>query len=488
MSQEGQSYYEDGLSLEKAGDEAGAFNAFRRSAKADPRIAAPYIGLARILMRNHQRADAIACLERAVACEPSNIAARTMLGRTFAEDGQLEAAQSAFKAALQENPAAPEAFLGLGAAYEDSGDRRSAMEAYRQLLIANPGHPEGLAGLLSVAEGEALVETVRDARSRLDEGDDRAAALIGYALGKALAREGDPDGAFKAWAMANDARRREAGAFDRDAFDRRIDRLCEIFSAPFIADRRGWGDQSNRPVFVVGLPRSGTTLTEQILAAHTQVHGAGELDLLTDMATGLPDRLGRADPPWPDAAEELKAEHVSGVGRDYLGRVAQLSPDTALKVIDKQPLNFWHLGLVSMALPNAHIVHCRRDLRDCGLSIFSENFTPEQRWATDLDDIAYYWRGYRRLMDHWKQVSSLNIIDVDYEEMVADLEGQSRRLFSFVDLPWTEAALNFHEADRAVQTPSRWQVRKPLYNTSSGRWRSYEEQLGPLIAAVEREN
>lgn len=487
MSRAGQEHYENALRLEKTGDTAGAFEAFRRSAHADARVAAPYVGLARILMRNRQRMDAIACLQKAVACDPDDDAVRVMLGQALVEDGQLDAARSVFEAVLRKKVTTAEAFLGLGAVYEDLGDREAAADVYRRLLGVHPCHAEGFAGLLAIDDGETLIKTIHDARTQLQKADDPDAAVIGYALGKSLSRTGDVDGAFEAWSIANAARRCIAGPFDRQAFDRRISRLMDIFNSDFIADRRAGGAQSERPVFIVGLPRSGTTLTEQVLAAHPQVHGAGELDFLTDLATALPDRLGRADPPWPDAAQEMQKEHVKAVGTDYLDRIAHLSPEDRVRVIDKQPLNFWNLGLVACVLPNARIVHCRRDIRDCGLSIFSENFTPDQRWSTGLDDIAYYWRGYRRLMDHWRKASSLNILDLDYEKLVADPEDQSRRLLDFIGVPWDAAVLDFHNAKRAVQTPSRWQVRQPLYATSSGRWQAYQGWLGPLITAAAEE-
>ncbi|NRA85380.1 MAG: sulfotransferase, partial [Gammaproteobacteria bacterium] len=163
----------------------------------------------------------------------------------------------------------------------------------------------------------------------------------------------------------------------------------------------------------------------------------------------------------------------------------QRAPEAVLKVVDKQPLNFWHLGLVAMAFPNARIVHCTRDIRDCGLSIFTQNFNTTQNWSTDLDDIAFYWQGYKKLMEHFKQVSGLPILEVNYEETVSELEWQSRRLLDFVGLPWDECVLNFHQSQRAVQTPSRWQVRQPLYQSSKARWRNYESYLAPLMNAVE---
>lgn len=482
MATAGKEHYGRGLVYEKAGDIPGAFDAFRRSAKADPRIAAPYVGLSRVLMSNHQRAEAIACLERASACEPTNPNLHTLLGKALAQDGQLDQARRAFEQALCLNAKALDAIIGLAGVYEDLGARAQAAKAYQRLLGHAPGDAEALAGLLGVAEGKPLDDAVRVAQARLEVATDNDAALIGYALGKVLDRREAHAAAFAAWGQANTARRRVAGPFDRDYFDRRIDRLIEIFTAEFFSERRGWGGSSERPVFVVGLPRSGTTLTEQILASHPNVFGAGELDLLTDMATGIPDRLGRAEPPWPIAAVDLTRELVDGIATDHLARLVAIAPNEALRVVDKQPLNFWHLGLVALTFPQAKVVNCTRDIRDNGLSIYAENFKPEQRWSTDLADIMHYWRGYRRLMEHWKQVTDLQFLTVDYTDTVTDLEVQGRRLADFLGLPWNQAMLDFHQAGRPVQTPSRWQVRKPLYTSSSGRWRRYE----PHIAALNR--
>lgn len=485
MASAGKDLYEQGLAREQAGDIPGAFEAFRLSAKADPKIAAPYAGLARILMRNHQRREAITCLQRAAGCEPANAAILTLLGQAFAQDGQLARAQQSFETARRLDPHSAGAAIGLASALEDLGARAEAARVYQDLLRRVPGDGEALAGWLGVAEGKELDEGLRVAQEGLQHAGDRDAALIGYALGKALARKGDHAGAYAAWADANAARRQLSGSFDAAYFDARIDRLIALFTRDFFLERRGWGDASARPVFVVGLPRSGTTLTEQILAGHPSVFGAGELDVLTDMATGAPDRLGRPEPSWPEAALELERGHVDAIARDHLARLDALAPRSASRVVDKQPLNFWHLGLVALAFPNARIVHCTRDIRDNGLSIFAENFTPEQRWATDLADIAHYWRGYRRLMAHWKAATDLRVLDVGYEETVGDLEAQARRLTAFLDLPWDPAVLAFHETERAVQTPSRWQVRRPLYDTSVARWRPYEAHLDPLVRAAD---
>ncbi|MHB9878363.1 sulfotransferase [Pacificimonas sp. ICDLI1SI03] len=485
MSEAGRELYEAAVACERAGDMAGAFEAFRDAAKADENVAAPYVGLARILTRNHQRVDAIACLWRASACEPRNVSVWNALGQTLASEGRLDEAEQAYRRALDLQPEALVPALRLAQLYEDKGDRRAAKEAYERLLRGHADEAEGLVGLLAVAEGASLASAIESARRRIAKVDERDAALIGYALGKALARSGEHEAAFAAWRAANQARQRQAGLFDRNGFDRRIDRLIELFSSEFFAAREGWGTASERPVFIVGLPRSGTTLTEQVLASHPLIHGAGELDVLTDMATGTPDRLGGNELSWPETAPHLSREHVDAIGADYLQRLAAVSDPGAAHVVDKQPLNFWHLGLVALALPGARIIHCTRDVRDNGLSIYVENFALDQRWATDLDDIAHYWRGYRRLMGHWQEVLGPRMVEARYEDMIDGLEPQSRALLDFLDVEWDERVLSFHNSKRAVQTPSRWQVRRPIYASSQGRWRRYAANLQPLIDVAE---
>ncbi|MEM8682929.1 MAG: sulfotransferase [Pseudomonadota bacterium] len=478
------------MTHEQAGDLQRAFEAFRQSAKAAPRLAAPLVGLARLLTRNQQPGEAIACLERAAHCEPENAAVAVELGQALVSAGRLQKAEASFRSALRVDPLSPDALLGLGAVFEDRGDREAAAAAYRELLRSQDSHAQALAGLISVADGDELHSVLREGQDAMLSDSDIDTAVVGYALGKGYARSGRHDAAFAAWSAANEARRREAGAFDRERFDRRVEATVELFSEEFFARRGAWGDASELPVLVVGLPRSGTTLTERIVGAHSMAFGAGELPDLADLASGTPGRLGRADPPWPEAALELQQEHTRAIGAEYAGRLAARVSDErrdgVSRVLDKQPLNFWHLGLVALALPHARVLHCSRDLRDNGLSIFAENFTPRQRWATDLADIAYYWRGYRRIMEHWKRVSGLRILEVPYERTVADLEGQARQILSFLELPFESAVLSFHEDTSPVQTPSRWQVRAPLYKSSAGRWRYHAAELAPLIEAVEK--
>jgi hypothetical protein len=262
---------------------------------------------------------------------------------------------------------------------------------------------------------------------------------------------------------------------DRAVLSARVDYLIATCTPDFFAARRRFGLGTDQPVFVVGLPRSGTTLTEQIIAAHPRLHGAGELDDLARIAASL------ADPPWHGAAS-LDAAQSRPVAAAYLKALREGTRARAIRISDKAPLNFFQLALAALLLPGARVLHCRRGARDNALSIYLENFNAEQRYATDFGDLAFFRREYQRLMAHWHSVLPLPILDVEYEATVADPERQARRIMAFLDVPWDSRCLNFHRASRAVQTPSRWQVRRPIYKDSIGRWRRYADAMPELLA------
>ena len=482
-------WFEIGETSRRAGNLAGALDAFRNSLRANPAVVAPWIGLSRVLDANSQFEEARQCLMRAVAVAPGDETARLLLATAHKNLGHTDAAETEYRNVLSAHPHSAAGHFGLGQLQEDLGAPEAAAASYRSALSIEPHNREALACLLGLGAQVDIEDEQADA-ARLLQSDihDRDKALLGYGLGKAYDRQKQYDAAFHAFETANAARQRQAGTFDRKAFDERIERLIDLFSEDFFHARRRWGNASSQPVFVVGLPRSGTTLTEQIISSHSSGFGAGELNVLTDLATGTPDRLGKPDPAWPDCVMHLNEHHIAELSADYLQQSRSRAPDTARRVIDKQPLNFWHLGLVALALPNARIIHCRRDIRDCGLSIFAHNFNLQQTWSTSLEDIAHYWRGYRHLMAHWKAVTQLNILTVDYEDTVSDLETQARRITDFLDLGWEAQLLQFHENERAVQTPSRWQVRQPVYRSAMAKWRHYESHLGPLTAAFEAQS
>lgn len=480
-------WYDRAYELKRGGDFTAALDAFKQSIRLNSRVAAPWIGLATLLDANNQLEDARECLKCAASADPKHLMASQQLARSHQKLGYVEDARLEYQRALQLDPNSKLTYYGLGQLQEDLGEPEEAADAYRKATKLDPSDHDALANLLGLGRHVDISAELDEATKLVANMELKDKALVGYGLGKAHEQREDYDAAFSAFQIANSARRELAGPFNRDAFDARIAHMMGLFSEKFFEERNGWGDPSARAVFIVGLPRSGTTLTEQIIGSHPDCFGAGELNTLTDLATGVPDRLGCADPPWPDCVVDLEQQQLAELGRDYLNQSSDRSPTRALRVVDKQPLNFWHLGLIAVALPNARIIHCTRDIRDCGLSIFSQNFNLQQKWATDLSDVVHYWRGYRQLMDHWASVTGLEIVKVVYEDTVSDLEPQARRLLDFLDLSWDPSVLRFHENERAVQTPSRWQVRQPIYQSSKARWRRFEAHLEPLLQAAKSE-
>lgn len=441
-----------------------AFEALKRALSIDPRRADCYLSIGHLLMDVGQEEDAKGCFERAAKYDDGRLEAASKLGLRHSEWGQVKDAVKSFRLALSRDPKDANAWFGLGRAQEDMGERQEAALSYRRALSANPGHGMALSQLLMIGGPELEPQIIAHAEQALgaDSTPDGAKALVGYGLAKHYDRHGPVEDAARAGRAANAARLRSYPRHDPDSLARRVD---DIIRQTYDT---GKGHFSDQPVFVVGLPRSGTTLTEQILSAHPMVFGAGELPDLSRIALDL--QSGRLD--GIDAAPDA-----------YLTRLTRDAPKDIARITDKLPLNFFHLGLASRLFSNARVIHCQRDARDRALSIWMENFAVEQPWSTDFEALADYTRQYLRLMEHWRSACSLPILDVVYEETVADTETQARSLIDFLGLPWDPACLDFHRTGRTVQTPSRWQVRQPIYTRSVGRWDRYADALPDLVTA-----
>ncbi len=476
-----------GTALKQSGRSRAALTALRNALLIEPGRADTYLNLSALLAEAGQYEDAVEALERAVACDGNLPSARSRLAAHLSGLGKVRRAEALFRQSLAMNPDHMDGWLGLGRALEDLGEADGAGAAYLNALRRRPDHAQALGAWLALqpgtADGEArtLVDKaariVRDGAVRAE-----ARALVGYGLAKYHDRRGDPASAAQAGRLANEARRRHAGALDRAALTARVDGIISAYSPEFFAARRRFGVGTEQPVFIVGLPRSGTTLTEQILASHPQLHGAGELPDLGRLAASVP---GDEDAMWRAAArlDERGSRHLAG---EYLRRLRDGAAKGRLRISDKSPLNFFQLAFAALLFPGARVIHCRRDPRDTALSIWMENFNPDQHYATDFGDLAHFTGEYERLMAHWREVLPLRCLEVTYEDTVADLEGQARRIMGFLGVPWNDRCLDFHTSERAVQTPSRWQVRRPIYSRSVGRWRAYAPHLPELAAAFAR--
>lgn len=468
------------VALRRAGDLAAAERECRAAIARNPNFAEARNTLGLILKDKGEGDAALAAFTEAVRLAPALTDARLNRAGTLFALGRVAEAETAYGEILAMQSKRAEALDGLGVVLLATGRAAEAAERFRAALAARPDYPEAVYNLAAsgvrLTDGEIVA--AKTLLARTDRPDDEAAKL-NFALGEALDRAGDADAAFPHFRDGNALRRRALTAagctFDADAHDRRIDEIIIAFARGSLAVGSGPGAADERPVFVVGMPRSGTTLVEQILAAHPQVHGAGEADVLANLAAAIPD--------YPAGAGGLGAAEAAALARRGLEPLMAKAGDAA-RIVDKTPQGFLHLGLAALLYPKARVIHCRRDPRDVGLSCYFQNFVAAHPWATDLADIARYARAEARLWMHWGTVLPLAWHEVEYERLVADPEGESRKLIAFVGLPWDDACLRFHESRRPVFTAAAAQVRKPIGGGSVGRWRAYAGELGPLLSGL----
>ncbi len=314
----------------------------------------------------------------------------------------------------------------------------------------------------------------------MDRFTPRDQSTLLFALGKALDARGEADKAFDCLVRAN-ALHRSSLKFDIAGSARLAAAIAGQFDSALLGRLQGTGSPSEQPVFIVGMPRSGTTLIEQIVSAHPDVHGAGEIGLMPMLVSRFRSPQGKG---YPFLAPELSEADLQSLAEAYLGGIAPGGRGKA-RITDKTIGNFELLGLIHLCFPNARIIHCRRDARDVCVSCFSTRFSGGHGYAYDLRELGRYWRIYDRLMAHWRAVLPPGrMLEVEYEALVEDLEGSARRLVTHLGLPWNEACLRFHESSRDVATASFAQVRRPIYRGSVGRWRRYAGRLGPLFDAL----
>ncbi len=431
--------------------------------------------------------QAAAAYEQALAFRPTHADAWLNLGAAYRRLDRMEAAATCARRVLELRPDDPAALNNLANAMSAQGRLAEAASCYRRALELRPDDAEALYNLINQQaandrspEAQADFALLSRQASDLDRFTARDQSALLFALGKALDARGDADGAFESLIRAN-ALHRSALTFDIGAAERLAAAIARRFDPSLFARLEGAGSPSERPVFIVGMPRSGTTLVEQIVSAHPSVHGAGEIGLLPALVSRMRSPRGTG---FPAIAPELSGEAVQGLAQAYLGPLESLGQDKA-RVTDKTIGNIDLLGLIHLCLPNARIIHCRRDPRDVCVSCFSTRFSGGHDYAYDLHELGRYWRLYDGLMDHWRRVLPPGrILELDYETLVEDLEPSARRLIAHLGLAWDDACLRFYESERTVATASFAQVRQPIYKESIGRWRRYEARLGPLLEAL----
>jgi len=457
------------------GDFRAAIEQCRRAVELEPRLPEAHLHLGNSLLALNALHDADDAYRAGLEVAPEHAALHTAHAMAARAVGRLEDAQASARRALVIRPDAADTLALLGSLAIDHGRFDEAEDLLRQALSIDPDLPEALAGLAGLRKMSAADGPWRDAAERvLARGLPAAHAInLHHALGKYYDDVDERAAAFQHHRMGNELARRSRLRYDRAEMTQRVTRILAAFDRNALAALTPDAPVSERPVFVVGMPRSGTSLTEQILASHPQVHGAGEL--LYWIFAADAER---------EAPAEQRAARIHELGRAYLDGLATQAPD-ASRVVDKLPVNFRHIGLIHAALPGARFIHLERNALDTCLSIYFQGFSAAHPYATDFGDLAHYYHEYRRLVAHWRAVLPPQLLlEVRYEALVDDPEEWSRRMLAHIGLPWDPRCLEFHRTDRPVLTASNWQVRQPISKGSVGRWRRYEQFLGPLREAL----
>jgi tetratricopeptide (TPR) repeat protein len=474
-----------GLTLQQEGQLEAAHPWLEQAVELAPQDARLWGHLAALHADREEPGDAIPCYERMLQLEPTCAATCNALGWALQEEGRLANAAERFRAAIRLEPDYPAAHLNLGGLQEELGDFTEAEKCFRESLRLQPRYAAALARLATLLRGKVLDADLAAVVGRLADETlpDGPRANLLFGLAQVHDARGDYARAADCLHQANALTLAEAARRHRVYIPAEHDRFVEGVRAAFTRD---WfqriaagGRDARRPVFVFGLPRSGTTLIEQVLASHSRVHAAGELRLTRQSFLAIPGVLGRSD--WPlSCVPHLTPTAVRHLADQHLAKLGALDGGRAERVVDKMPDNYLYLGLIAAMFPHAVLIHCRRDSRDVAVSCWMTDFR-SIRWANDIEHIASRFCQHSRVMEHWREVLPLSIHEVRYEETVADVEGVARRVLAACGLEWEPACLEFYQTRRPVRTASVTQVRQPLYTHSVARWKHYETALRNLF-------
>ena len=504
-----------GIVYSKIGRLERAIDCFRRCTELQPLNPTAYHNLGDTFRVKHDLDHALTAYSRALALNPRLADTHVGMAVTCEELNDKTGAASHFASALQLDPHNDKAVLGVARFRTAQGDLDGSLQLLRQQTGLSKHNPELAAEIATTLllkkdyEGaaaciEPLIDNkplnarialvfadisqhtgetktaIRLLESLPDEAGESTSRneAVEFALGHLYENLGEFDKAFVHYAGANAMRPWQS---DLDQHLAEMDLLQQYFSKEFLASAKHSSICSDRPVFVLGMPRSGTSLVEQILASHPHVFGGGEMTHLWEITRQLPS--GR----YPESVWELSGTQLDDCTQRYLEKINTLSV-TARRITDKLPHNFLHIGFIDMLFPGARIIHCVRDPRDTCFSIYTKKFNLAHLYARDLAALGHYYRHYERLMQHWQNVTSIPMLLVRYEELVNDLAGNARAIIDFCGLDWDKACLDFHRSRRVVLTPSFAQVSKPIYTSSIGRWKYFEKHLSSLLDALESGN
>ncbi len=505
-----------GIAQLHLGDLEAAQELFEKAIALNPDFAGAHHNLGLIFKKRRDWDRAIVCFNRAIARAPGDVTAHLNLGDVLCDSGKIEEAIAQYRKAVRIAPRRREAHLNLAAVLNTAMRFEEAVAAARQVLsfdskdveahnllgsilttlgrfdeakasfevalALKPDYPEALYNLAMASKTvstpalaariETLLKTDRSQGQKV---------LLHFTLGKICDDLRDYAKAFSNYQKGNDLSA-PAPPFDASAWETNIAQKIATFTPSYFEKRRS-GNDSRRPVFIFGMPRSGTTLVEQIIASHPQTAAGGELAAVRDLAREMVQRHG-TEARYPERIASMTEAEAKRFAEGYLAALDKIDR-AAARVTDKMPMNFTFLGPLAQLFPNATFIHCRRDPMDTCLSCYFTKLKHQMNFSFSLENLGAYYRGYRRLMEHWRKVLPVSMLEVDYEDLVANQDAVSRKIIAHCGLPWDDRCLAYHETERPVRTASVWQVRQPVYQTSVKRWHHYEQFLGPLRAAIE---
>ncbi|NOX09507.1 MAG: tetratricopeptide repeat protein [Gammaproteobacteria bacterium] len=507
-----------GLALMMQGRANEAAPCFQKSIQINPRNEKAYAKLGNLLREQGHPVDARKHFNKALEINPNYAEAHNNLGNLLQEQCKFKEALEHYQTAARLVPNYIEAHFNIGTIQQSLGNYESAIEHYHEAHRLRPEFSAPIAGVANIYEKQGEFEaaykelepllklpvppsnaaiTFANFAKHLDKKDQAINSLnkalsnnqnpptqiqdMHYALGDLHNANKTYDQAFEHYQKGNQLR---PFNFDINIHHAQFEAIKQTFSAENIANIATSPEQNEQAVFILGMPRSGTSLVEQILSAHSQLYGAGELEYMGEILNSLPQRFSHPQG-YPGVMSKLSSEDLGQLATEYLGRLNALAPGTP-RISDKMPHNFLSLGLISRMLPKAKIIHCKRDPIDTCLSIYFHNFNANHPYANNQKNLATYYHSYVDLMQHWLKVLDIPILEVEYEQLVQDQENQSQRLIEFCGLEWDEKCLQFHKQKRTVTTPSYDQVRQPMYTSSMQRWKRYEKHIPELIAELSK--
>ena len=478
-----EAHYNLGYALELTGNYEAAMNCYRKAISIKPDYAEAYCNLGNLMNNLGQgsNGEALRYLQLALKINPAYMQGQLYLGKALHQNGQIEEALETFDRILEKEPDNIEAISAKAMAWEKQGNYDQARLLLEPLLdCVDPNIANAFAAVATHHNktNEAIVVLEKALQqTSLTKSDART---LHFRLGKLLDKAGDYDSAFDHFQSGNSLQLTDYNiTSDLSHFDD----IAAFFSKQRMTDLPRSEQQSQIPVFIVGMPRSGTTLVEQILDSHPDVFGAGELVLVEETASTIGARIAPASK-YPTNLEKVTEKILDEFSNRHTTRLKEFS-QTALRIVDKMPHNFRYLALIELLFPNAHIIHCTRHPLDTCLSIYTYDFNAIHGYSRNLNWLGQYYRKYKELMDYWEQILHIPVMQIKYEDLVLNQEQTTRQLIDFCGLSWNQSCLNFFNNKRSVNTISYDQVRRPIYKQSLERWRNYESHLAPLKNALD---